>query len=189
MPVSPTAVSRGNVIKDKGDLWSVLHCSRSSSSQSVGFVHIRMKSLTSGKVIEQTYRSTESIELADVMKKKMQYLYKEGELFTFMDGVSYEQVSVSEETLGDSVQYLKEGLEALVVMHEDKPVAIELPIKIDYVVAQTEPATKGDTVSGNVQKDAVLDNGLTIRVPIFIKQGDTVRVNTEDGAYLERVNK
>jgi elongation factor P len=186
---SPTSVKKGNVIKDKNDLWSVLNCSRSNSSQSVGFVHIRMKSLSTGKVIENTYRSTESVELAEVMNKKMQYIFKEGGFYTFMDMVSFEQVVIDDQVVGDSAQYLKEGLEVTVIMYGDKPISIDLPIKIDYVVAQTEPASKGDTVSGNVQKDAVMDNGLNVRVPIFINQGDTIRVNTEEGVYIERVNK
>ncbi|MFH1611517.1 MAG: elongation factor P, partial [Patescibacteria group bacterium] len=89
----------------------------------------------------------------------------------------------------DCAKYLKEGIDATVVMHESNPIAVDIPIKIEYVVAQTEPASKGDTVSGNVQKDAIMENGLKVRVPIFINQGDTIKVNTEEGVYLERVNK
>ena len=86
------------------------------------------------------------------------------------------------------VDFLKEGIEVVVVMHNDKPIAVDLPQKIEYTVAQTEPAVKGDTVSGNVSKDAELDNGLTVRVPIFVKNGDVIRVNTQTGEYTERVN-
>ncbi len=186
---APTDIRRGTVLSERDDLWVVLSYTRSSAGRGGGFVRARMKSLSSGKVIEETYKSGETLKFADVMNKKMQYIFKEGNQFNFMDGVTFEQVSINEDIVGDSAKYLKEGIEATVVMHVEKPIAVDIPIKIEYVVAQTEPASKGDTVSGNVQKDAVMDNGLTVRVPIFINQGDTIRVNTEEGVYLERVNK
>jgi len=186
---APNSIRRGTVIKYKSDLWVVVSHVRSSSGRGGGFVRTRMKSLSTGKVIEENFKSGETLEFADVSNKKMQYIFAEGGSYTFMDGVTYEQVMIDSDTVGDTASYLKEGLEVTVVMYGEKPIAIDIPIKIDYVVAQTEPATKGDTISGNVQKDSVLDNGLKVRVPIFIKQGDTVRVNTEEGTYLERVNK
>lgn len=186
---SPTEIRRGTVIKYKDDLWVVVNYTRSSSGRGGGFVRTRMKSLSNGKVIEENFKSGETLEFADVMNKKMQYIFAEGGSFTFMDGVSYEQVMIDADTVGDAAQYLKEGLEVTVVMYGDKPIAVDIPVKVEYTVAETEPATKGDTVSGNVQKDAVMDNGLKVRVPIFIKTGDMIRVNTEEGTYLERVNK
>lgn len=185
----PNAIRRGTVIKANDDLWVVTSFTRSSSGRGGGFVRVKMKSLSSGKVIDNTYKSGETLEFADVMNKKMQYIFAEGAMYNFMDGVTFEQISISEDMVGEPAQYLKEGLEVTVVMYGDKPIAVDIPVKVDYVVAQTEPASKGDTVSGNVQKDAVMDNGLKVRVPIFINQGDTIRVNTEEGVYLERVNK
>ncbi|MBU4315504.1 elongation factor P [Patescibacteria group bacterium] len=185
----PTDIKRGTVISEKDDLWVVLSYTRSSSGRGGGFVRVRMKSLSTGKVIENTYKSGETLKFADVMNKKMQYIFQEGSQYNFMDGMTFEQVSIDEAIVGDCAKYLKEGIDATVVMHESNPIAVDIPIKIEYVVAQTEPASKGDTVSGNVQKDAIMENGLKVRVPIFINQGDTIKVNTEEGVYLERVNK
>ncbi|MBI2476838.1 elongation factor P, partial [Candidatus Uhrbacteria bacterium] len=96
---------------------------------------------------------------------------------------------LDKDLVGEDAQYLKEGLEVTISMHEEKPVAIQLPQKIEYTITETQPAVKGDTASGNVTKDARMDNGLMVRVPIFINQGDVILVNTETGAYAERVNK
>ena len=148
-----------------------------------------MKSLSSGKVKEENFKASESLDFAEVINKNMQYIFSDGNGHTFMDGVSYEQVAIGEEVVGDDAKYLKEGLDVIVVTHEGTPIALDLPGKIEYTVDQTEPAVKGDTVSGNVTKDATMDNGLVVRVPIFIKNGDVIKVNTESGEYSERVSR
>ncbi len=147
-----------------------------------------MKSLSTGKVNENNYKASENLEFADVMNKRMSFIFGDGSSFTFMDGVTYEQVEIQTDVIGDDTKYLKEGIEVVVVMHNGNPIALDLPQKIEYTVTITEPAVKGDTVSGNVTKDAELDNGLTVRVPIFIKIGDKIKINTETGDYVERVN-
>ena len=106
-----------------------------------------------------------------------------------MDGVTYEQVAIDNDVVGDDAKYLKEGLDVVVVVHDGKPIALDLPGKIEYTVEHTEPAVKGDTVSGNVTKEAKMDNGLIVRVPIFIKIGDVIRVNTQTGEYTERISR
>ncbi|OGL89525.1 hypothetical protein A3I45_04340, partial [Candidatus Uhrbacteria bacterium RIFCSPLOWO2_02_FULL_53_10] len=132
---------------------------------------------------------TETLEFADVQRKDMQFLFADNTTFTFMDKRTYEQVAIDADTIGDDARYLKEGLEANVAMLDERAVTIQLPAKIEYTVAQTNPAVKGDTASGNVTKDATMDNGLLVRVPIFINEGDRILVNTDTGAYVERVNK
>jgi elongation factor P len=117
----------------------------------------------------------------------MQYLYGDVTSYTFMDNVSYEQLAMNKEQVGGDANYLKEGLEVSIVTHNDIPIALQIPKKIEYTIVSADPAVKGDTASGNVSKEARLDNGLTIRVPIFIKEGDRVVVNTEEGTYVERV--
>ena len=119
----------------------------------------------------------------------MQYLYSNDETHTFMDMVSYEQVIVDDASVGDDRKYLKEGLGVNIAMHGEVPVAVEVPKKIEYTVVEADPAVKGDSTSGNVQKDSVMDNGLQVRVPIFIKPGDVIVVNTETGEYSERISK
>ncbi|MBI2551337.1 elongation factor P [Candidatus Uhrbacteria bacterium] len=186
---SPNDIKKGTVINLSGDLNVVISFQRVSPGKGSSFVRTRIKNLRSGKVVEHVFKSAESVAFEDVMYKKMQYLFTDGSLYTFMDTQNYEQISLTKEDVGDDVNYLKEGLEVTVVIHGETPLTIELPKKITYAVVETEPAVKGDTASGNVRKEAKMDNGLTVRVPIFINQGDHIIVNTEDGEYVERVNE
>lgn len=185
---SPNDIKKGTVIKSNGELWAVTAFQRVSPGKGSSFVRTKMKSLSSGKVVEENLKASENLEFAAVINKRMQYIFNDSIAYTFMDGMTYEQVSIDTDVVGDDKKYLKEGLEVVVVMHEDRPIAVDVPQKIEFTVKFTEPAVKGDTVSGNVSKDAELDNGLTVRVPIFIKIGDIVRINTQTGDYVERVN-
>ncbi len=186
---SPNDIKKGTVINYSGDLWVVVGFQRVSPGKGSSFVRTKMKSLSSGKVVENSFKSNENLTFEDVSYKKMQYIFGDDSTLTFMDGQSYEQVSISTDTVGDDVKYLKEGLDVTVVMHGDSAIAVELPGKIEYTVDQADPAVKGDTASGNVLKDAKTASGLAIRVPIFINVGDIVRINTETGDYVERVQK
>lgn len=186
---SPNDIRKGIVINYENDLWVVVGFQRVSPGKGSSFVRTRMKSLSSGKVVENNFKSAESITFEDVGFKKMQYIFGDENTLTFMDGQTYEQVVLGRDVVGDDAAYLKEGLDVTVIMHGDKAISMELPLKIEYTIADTEPAVKGDTASGNVQKDAICDNGLKIRVPIFVSVGDVVRISTEDGSYVERVAK
>ena len=186
---SPNDIKKGTVINYEGDLYVVVDFQRVSPGKGSSFVRTKIKSLSSGKVVDQNFKSSENLTFEDVMYKKMQYIFGDENTLTFMDGMTYEQVVLGADVVGDDVKYLKEGLEVTVVTHNGNAIAMELPGKIEYEVVQAEPAVKGDTASGNVQKDAVADNGLQIRVPIFIKQGDVVRINTTSGEYAERVSR
>ncbi len=186
---SPNDIRKGTVLSRDGGLWVVVDFQRVSPGKGSSFVRTKMKSLSSGKVKEENFKSSENLEFADVMNKNMQYIFSDGQTHTFMDGVSYEQVGISADVVGDDAKYLKEGLDVVVVMHDGSPIALDLPGKVEYTVENTEPAVKGDTVSGNVTKDATMDNGLVVRVPIFIKNGDVIRVNTDTGEYTERVSR
>jgi elongation factor P len=150
------------------------------------FYRTKMKSIESGKVIEITFKSGETVDIADVEKRKMQYLFKDAEGYHFMDPASYEQVSVSEEMVGDKGIYLKDGIDALVVLHNEAAITIEVPRKVTLKVVQAEPAVKGDTASGNVTKEVVMENGLRVRAPMFIKEGELLIINTDTGEYVER---
>ncbi len=185
---SPNDIKKGTVIKQDGDLYVVVGFQRVSPGKGSSFVRTRMKSLNSGKVIENNFKASESLDFEQVSYKKMQYIFMDENTVTFMDSQSYDQVVIGRDVIGDDVKYLKEGLEVTVIMHDGNGIAMELPGKIEYTVTTTMPAVKGDTASGNVTKEATTDNGLEIRVPIFIKEGDVVRVNTETGDYVERVN-
>ena len=185
---SPNDIKKGTVININNELWFVNDFQRVSPGKGSSFVRTRMKNLKTGKVQEHNFKSAETLTFGDVQYKKMQYLYNDGNLYTFMDNTSYEQISVAAADIEDSIPYLKEGIDVSVVMHDNQPISVTLPQKIEYTVTYTEPAVKGDTASGNVLKEAELDNGLKMKVPSFITQGDRILVNTESGSYSERVN-
>lgn len=185
---SPNEIKKGTVLKLNGELWLVTEFQRVSPGKGSSFVRTRVKNLKSGKVADQTFKSAETLEFEDVQYKKMSYLFSDGNLYTFMDSMTYEQISISAEDISDSLPYLKEGLEVTVVMHGESALTIQLPQKIQYTIKYAEPAVKGDTASGNVLKDAELDNGLQVRVPAFISEGDEVMINTDSGEYVERVS-
>jgi elongation factor P len=186
---SPNDIKKSTVINRNGELWIVVDFQRVSPGKGSSFVRTKMKNMTTGRVQEENFKSSENLTFEDVMYKKMQYLFADGNLYTFMDNQSYEQVSISAEEIEDQIPYLKEGLVVKVLIHNDRALGIEVPQKIQYTIAYTEPAVKGDTASGNVLKEAELDNGLKVRVPSFINIGDEIAVNTETGEYSERISK
>ena len=186
---SPNDIKKGSVINYENSLWLVVDFQRVSPGKGGSFVRTRMKNIGNGKVVEEIFKAAENIEFADLQKKKMQYLFSDGSFYTFMDTMSFEQIPVDIETVGDDAKYLKEGLEVTVAMHEGKPISITLPMKIEYEITYTEPAVKGDTASGNVLKEVELDNGLMVKAPAFINTGDVIAVNADTGDYVERVSK
>ena len=185
---SPNEIKRGTIIKQNGQLWVVVDFQRVSPGKGSSFVRTKMKSILTGKVQDNVFKSAETVEFVDVAYKKMQFLYHDGNEATFMDSVSYDQIQMPMSDIGDDVKYLKEGLEVSIAIYNDSPIAVELPRKIQYKIVSAPPAVKGDTASGNVTKEVELENGLKINVPIFIKEGETVVINPETGEYVERVN-
>ncbi|MBU0531533.1 MAG: elongation factor P [Candidatus Uhrbacteria bacterium] len=185
---SPNEIKKGTIIKQNGILFVVTDFQRVSPGKGSSFVRTKLKNLQTGKVQDVVFKSAETLEFEDVAFKTMQYLFNDGSIATFMDTVSYEQVEVPMDAIGDEVKYLKEGLEVKVAMHGDVPITVELPRKITYEVKSAPPAVKGDTASGNVTKEVELDNGMKAQVPIFIKVGDNIVINPETGDYVERAN-
>lgn len=147
----------------------------------------KLKNLINGKVLEYNFKPGEKIETADMSRKKVNFLYKAGDEYTFMDNVTYEQFSFTAEKLGDQVNFLKDGCEVLLILFNDQPINIELPPKMEFKVTSTPEGVKGDTAQGRVTKPATIETGATVAVPLFVKEGDTIRVNTETGEYVERV--
>jgi elongation factor P len=137
-------------------------------------------------VLERTFRADEDVSRAIVDKREMQYLYHDGTHWIFMDNQTYEQLSVEEDELGDIARWLREGQNVYLAMYEGRPVSVELPASVDLEVTETEPGIKGDRVSG-AMKAATLETGVSVQVPLFVEQGDTVRVDTRTGEYLTRV--
>lgn len=186
---SPNDIKKGTVINIHGELWFVMHFQRVSPGKGSSFVRTKIKQLQTGKVMDQVFKSSETLTFEDVRYKKMQYLYNDGSLYTFMDIQSYDQVQLDKEQIGEDEKFLKEGLEVTIIIHGDHALTIELPKKIVYKVVSAPPVVKGDTASGNVTKEVILENQLKIQAPAFIKEGEQIFVNTETGEYSERVNE
>lgn len=151
------------------------------------FVRTKLKNLKTGRVIDRTFRSGERLEEADVEDHKMQYLYQDGDDLVFMDLETYDQMPLPLEQVGDARKFLKENTEVAVVLYKGRAIQIELPSFIEVVISQCDPGLKGDTASG-ATKPATLETGAVVQVPLFVKEGETIRVDTRTGAYVERVS-
>ena len=186
--IDANACRPGTKIVLNGDLYIVVERAHHKPGKGGAFVRFKLKGIVTGKVLDHTVRSGTRMEKADIQVQKMQYLYQDGENYVFMDLESYEQMMISGDLLGLSAQFVKEGSEAEVTLYEERPVGIELPQKMVFEVVETiENPAKGNTAT-NSFKEATLDTGYVAQVPMFIKIGDRVRLLTEDGKYLERVN-
>lgn len=151
------------------------------------FVRLKLRNIRQGHITEKTFQAGEKFQRAVLDRSDVQYLYRDGDLYYFMDSATYEQMPIGNNILGDAVNYLKEGATATLLSYGDEPIAIELPTSVELVVQRTDPGFKGDTATGGT-KPAVLETGLTVQVPLFINEGDTLRVDTRTGEYVERVS-
>lgn len=179
-------IRKGAVIKQANDLYVVVEFQAVNPGKGAAFTRTRMKGLGNGKVIEVTYKNSETLDIVSVQFQTMQYLYKTGDNYAFMDMKNYEQVEMNGDLVGDEAKYLKEGIEVIVGLYEEVPVSIQLPKKVQYKVVDAPPAVRGDSAGGNVTKEVKLENGLTVYAPIFIKEGEEILVNTETGEYSAR---
>jgi elongation factor P len=148
-------------------------------------VRTKIKNLLTGKVLDQTFRSGEKVKRPDLVEREMQFLYREGDSFYLMDNENYEQLALTADQLGDAVLFLTENLNVKVLFFNQQPVTAEVPNFVELTVAQTEPGVKGDTASGG-SKPATLETGAVIQVPLFINEGDRLKVDTRTGTYIER---
>jgi len=178
-------IKTGKSIILNGEPYAVIYCEHSKMGRAGAVLRTKLKNLISGAVLEKTFQGADRIEEAEIAKSKAQYLYKDGENYVFMDNETYNQFSLSRETLGGSVKYLIEGTEVVILNFNGHPANIELPVKMKLKVVEAPPGVKGDTVSGG-SKAVKLETGLEITAPLFIKKGDEVIVNTEKGEYVSR---
>lgn len=177
---------KGMTIRLEGELMTLFDFQHVKPGKGGAFVRTKFKRLKDGAVIDKTFRAGEKIEVVWMEQKKMQYLYKEENLFHFMDTETYEQISLPLSLLSDSVPYLKENEEVFVKFAEGEPVSIDIPTFCELTVVDTEPGVKGDTAQGG-SKPAILETGLKVTVPLFINVGDTIKVDTRTAKYIERV--
>ena len=180
-------LKNGMTLNLDGQLWNVIEFQHVKPGKGGAFVRTKMRSVLSGKVVEKTFNAGVKVEVASVEKRDMQFLYRDGEDFMFMDSTNYDQISISKQTVGDAVDYMLENADAIVAMHEGNPLFIELPASVELVVTYTEPGLQGDRSSGGT-KPATVETGITVQVPLFIKQDEKILVDTRTGSYLGRAN-
>ena len=181
-------LKNGLVLKlDGGQLWSVVEFQHVKPGKGPAFVRTKLKAVLSGKVVDKTFNAGTKVETANVDKRDMQYLYKDGTDFVFMDGDTFDQIHVGAQTVGGGADYLLENTEVTVAVHDGVPLYVELPVTMELVVEHTDPGLQGDRSTGGT-KPATLETGAQIQVPLFVNTGDKLKVDTRDGRYLGRAN-
>jgi elongation factor P len=182
---STSEFRKGLKIEIDGAPYTIVEFLHVKPGKGGAFVRTKIKNLMTGKVLDQTFRSGEKVEKPDLVELEMQFLYREGDTFHLMDNATYEQLALTGEQLGDAVLFLTENMNVKVLFFNQQPVTAEVPNFVELTVAQTEPGVKGDTASGG-SKPATLESGAVIQVPLFINEGDRLKVDTRTGNYIER---
>ena len=179
-------VKSGNILRFNGELVSVEDYIHRTPGNLRAFYQARMRNVKTGKLVEYRFRTDEEVEIARVETNDYQYLYEDGDFFVVMDNESYEQFNIPKVLFGDSARFLKEGMNVIVAFESEEAIMAQTPASVELEITYTEPAVKGDT-STNALKSATVETGVEIRVPLFINQGDKVKVDTRTGDYMERV--
>ncbi len=184
--ISVTDLRAGSAFIEDGNLMKVLKYEHVKMGRGTATIKVKVKNMRSGSTTEKSFISGARVQEASLNKKELQYLYKEKSDYVFMDPISYEQYTLKSEIPGDDVNYLQEGGNVQILFYDDEPLAIEVPIKMDFKVTETDPGVKGNSAT-NIYKDAVLANGMHVKVPLFVQEGDLIRIDTRTGDYAERV--
>lgn len=183
---STSEFRNGMVIQIEGELFTIVEFQHVKPGKGGAFVRTRLKNVKTGRVIDRTYRSGEKVDDVRLEKKTVQFLYVGDNEFVFMDMASYEQISASDKVVGETARFLKEGMEVEILFHGKEPIGIELPIFVELKITKADPGVKGDTASGG-SKPVTLETGAVIQVPLFLEEGEVVKVDTRSGEYVERV--
>ncbi len=184
---STNDLKNGMVLNLEGQLWSVVEFQHVKPGKGPAFVRTKLKAVLSGKVVDKTFNAGTKVEVSNVDKRTMQYLYKDGSDFVFMDSDTYDQINIPDTTVGGVADYLLENQNALVATNEGVPLYVELPPSVVLEITQTDPGLQGDRSTGGT-KPATLETGAQIQVPLFLEAGTRVKVDTRDGSYLGRVS-
>jgi elongation factor P len=183
--VSTNDLKNGMGLNLPEGLFTVVEFQHVKPGKGGAFVRTKLKNVRTGRQLEKTYRADEKLEQAIIDKSEMQYLYRDGDDYVFMDNSTYDQLSVAPSSLGDATKYLKEGFTAQIQTFDGEIVGVELPAAVELEITETEPGVQGDRVSGAL-KPATLETGATVQVPLFVNQGDRIKVDTRTGEYLTR---
>lgn len=185
MSISTNDLKNGMALNLPEGLVTVVEFQHVKPGKGGAFVRTKLKNYRTGAVVDKTFRADEKVPLAIIDKREMQYLYREGADYVFMDTSSYDQVHVSPSALGDAVKFLKEGDSAVLPTYNDEILGVDLPAAVELTITETEPGVQGDRVSG-ARKPATLETGLVVQVPLFVEVGETIKVDTRSGEYLTR---
>src|SRR4051794_3855149 len=185
MSISTNDLKNGMALDLPEGLMTVVEFQHVKPGKGGAFVRTKLKNYRTGAVLDRTFRADEKVRFAVIDKREMQFLYREGADFVFMDNETYDQLHVSPQSLGDAVNFLKEGNTAVLPMYKDEVVGVDLPAAVELEVAETEPGIQGDRVSG-ARKPATLETGLVVQVPLFVNPGERIKVDTRTGEYLTR---
>lgn len=180
-------LKNGMTLDIEGQLWTVVEFQHVKPGKGPAFVRTKLKQVLTGKVVDKTFNAGVKVEIAILEKREMNFLYKEGDDFVFMDNKNFDQTTISAATVGDASNYMLENTEAIVAIHDGNPLYIELPASVELVVTYTEPGLQGDRSSGGT-KPATVETGIEVQVPLFIKQDEKIVVDTRDGSYQGRAN-
>ena len=180
-------IKTGRVIKLNADPYIIIKTDHHKMGRGGAVLKIKCRNLINGNILERTYQGAEKAEEAETETKKANFMYKDKEQAYFMDNASYEQFNLNLEELGEQIQFLKDGTDVDVLYFESRPVSISLPIKMEFKVVSAPPGVKGNS-AGNVNKQVEIETGAKINVPMFINEGDIIRINTDTGEYVERAN-
>ncbi|MCZ7576250.1 MAG: elongation factor P [Dehalococcoidia bacterium] len=184
--ISTGELKKGATIELDGKLFSIMDYSHIKTGRGSAQVKIKFRDVRSGSIIEQTFQAGTKFNRARVERREMQYLYSDDQFYYFMNTETFEQIPVGAEKVGDANKYLKENDTCEVVLYGDEVIGVEMPISVELTVTVTDPGFKGDTATGGT-KPATVETGLVVQVPLFIEEGTKIRVNTDSGAYIERV--
>jgi elongation factor P len=180
-------LKNGMTLDIEGQLWTVVEFQHVKPGKGPAFVRTKLKQVMTGKVVDKTFNAGVKVEIAILEKREMNFLYKEGDDFVFMDNVNFDQMTISAATVGEASNFMLENTVAIVAIHEDNPLYIELPASVELTVTYTEPGLQGDRSSGGT-KPATVETGIEVQVPLFIKQDEKILVDTRDGSYQGRAN-
>ena len=183
--VSAGDFKNGITIEIEGNIYQIMEFQHVKPGKGAAFVRTKLKNIISGGVVEKTFRPTEKFENAHIERKDMQYLYSDGELYHFMDVETFDQIAVDGDTVGDSLKFVKENEMVKVCSHEGNVFSVEPPISVELEVTETEPGVKGDTATG-ATKPAIVETGASVLVPLFVNQGDKIKIDTRTGEYSSR---
>ena len=176
----------GITVEIEGNVYQIIEFQHVKPGKGAAFVRTKLKNIVSGGVVEKSFRPTEKFETAHIDKRDYQYLYKDGDLYNFMDMESYEQIALNADTVGDSLKFVKENEVVKLLSHQGNVFSIDPPLFVELEITESEPGVKGDTATG-ATKPAIVETGAQVMVPLFVNQGDTIKIDTRTGEYLSRV--